>query len=94
MGGPGPVVVFFAGSFAAAECIRCKRAYTKEGIRPQIMRGEVVYCEEKRCKGREDALVSPRNLSSGTSARNPEKGVGPLTKCPLFITSFLLRMRR
>lgn len=47
-----------AGSFEAATCLRCKKEYTKEAIRPQIMRGEVVYCDERRCKGKEDALVS------------------------------------
>lgn len=31
--------------------------YTKESIKPQIEKGEVVYCTEPYCQGKEEALV-------------------------------------
>jgi NAD-dependent SIR2 family protein deacetylase len=69
-----------AGSFESAECIRCKKAYTKEAIKPQIMRGEVVYCDEKRCKGRPEALVSVEPV---VVSPRLEPGCGPRADCAL-----------
>ncbi|KPV75456.1 uncharacterized protein RHOBADRAFT_36306 [Rhodotorula graminis WP1] len=53
------LIVEAHGSFASATCTHCKKPYTKEEIKPAIMRGEVVRCAEKPCKGRRDALVKP-----------------------------------
>ncbi|GAA6050173.1 hypothetical protein JCM3770_000437 [Rhodotorula araucariae] len=53
------LIVEAHGSFASATCLNCHKAYTKEEIKPAIMRGEVVRCEEKRCKGRDEALIKP-----------------------------------
>lgn len=47
----------WTGSFAEAACLECQKTYSKESIKPQIMRGEVVYCREERCKGNTGALV-------------------------------------
>ncbi|GAA5896832.1 hypothetical protein JCM5296_002568 [Sporobolomyces johnsonii] len=53
------------GSFAEAACLTCRKTYTKEEIKPQIMRGEVVRCQEKGCKGRRDALIKPKIVFFG-----------------------------
>lgn len=45
------------GSFATAHCLECDKMYEADDIKPQIMRGEVVYCHEPKCKGKKDALV-------------------------------------
>lgn len=50
------------GSFAEAECLECKKVYTKESIKPQIERGEVVYCTEPYCQGNDGALVGQLTL--------------------------------
>ncbi|GAA5909905.1 SIR2 family NAD-dependent protein deacylase [Sporobolomyces salmoneus] len=53
------------GSFASAACLRCKKRYTKEEIKPMIMRGEVVRCQERRCKGKQNALIKPEIVFFG-----------------------------
>ncbi|CEQ39041.1 SPOSA6832_00535, partial [Sporobolomyces salmonicolor] len=53
------------GSFAEAACLTCRKTYTKEEIKPQIMRGEVVRCQEKGCKGRREALIKPKIVFFG-----------------------------
>ncbi|KAI5474855.1 hypothetical protein MNV49_002336 [Pseudohyphozyma bogoriensis] len=53
-------VVEAHGSFASAECLRCKTTYSTTAIKPQIDRGEVVRCERPGCKGKKDALVKFR----------------------------------
>ncbi|ORY92642.1 DHS-like NAD/FAD-binding domain-containing protein [Leucosporidium creatinivorum] len=53
------------GSFAEAECLECKKVYTKESIKPQIERGEVVYCTEPYCQGNDGALVKPKIVFFG-----------------------------
>ncbi|BGP39921.1 Sir2 histone deacetylase Hst2 [Rhodotorula kratochvilovae] len=53
------LIVEAHGSFASATCLNCRKAYTKEEIKPAIMRGEVVRCQEKRCKGKDEALIKP-----------------------------------
>lgn len=39
--------------------MNCGKRYTKEEIKPAIMRGEVVRCDEERCRGEREALVKP-----------------------------------
>ncbi|KAL8278103.1 hypothetical protein RQP46_009563 [Phenoliferia psychrophenolica] len=53
------------GSFAEAECLECKRQYTKEAIKPQIELGQVVRCENPKCKGVKGALVKPKIVFFG-----------------------------
>ncbi|GAA5951857.1 hypothetical protein JCM21900_004167 [Sporobolomyces salmonicolor] len=53
------------GSFAEAACLTCGKTYTKEEIKPEIMRGEVVRCQEKGCKGRREALIKPKIVFFG-----------------------------
>lgn len=54
------IVVIHTGSFAEAECLACKKVYTKESIKPQIEQGEVVWCTEAYCQGSDEALVRSR----------------------------------
>ncbi|GAA5851343.1 hypothetical protein JCM8547_004213 [Rhodosporidiobolus lusitaniae] len=53
------------GSFAEAECLNCKKRYTQNEIKPRILSGEVVRCEEKGCKGKKEALIKPRIVFFG-----------------------------
>lgn len=56
------------GSFAEAECLECKRQYTKEAIKPQIERGKIVRCDEPKCKGVPGALVRRASSLPPTAA--------------------------
>lgn len=47
------------GSFATATCLRCKKRYSAEDIRPEIEKSAVVRCQEASCKGQKNALVKP-----------------------------------
>ncbi|GAA5928452.1 SIR2 family NAD-dependent protein deacylase [Sporobolomyces koalae] len=53
------------GSFEAATCLRCSTPYTKESIKPEIMKGNVVRCSQQKCKGKQDALVKPNIVFFG-----------------------------
>ncbi|GAA5874536.1 hypothetical protein JCM3774_004643 [Rhodotorula dairenensis] len=53
------------GSFATAKCLRCGKRYDKDDIKPQVMRGEVVRCQQQSCKGRRDALIKPEIVFFG-----------------------------
>ncbi|GAA5824192.1 hypothetical protein JCM11251_001561 [Rhodosporidiobolus azoricus] len=59
------LIVEAHGSFAEAECLRCRRNYTKEEIKPRILAGEVVRCKEKGCDGRREALIKPKIVFFG-----------------------------
>ncbi|GAA6002244.1 SIR2 family NAD-dependent protein deacylase [Rhodotorula paludigena] len=59
------LIVEAHGSFAEAACLNCRKKYTKEEIKPQIMRGEVVRCQENRCKGKDAALIKPNIVFFG-----------------------------
>lgn len=48
------------GSFATARCLRCEKEYQAEDIKDEIMQGEVVRCQEDKCKGKPDALIKVR----------------------------------
>ncbi|KAM0787713.1 hypothetical protein ACM66B_003772 [Microbotryomycetes sp. NB124-2] len=53
------------GSFAEAECLACKKVYTKEEIKPRIMRGEIVSCDEPYCQDKDTAFVKPKIVFFG-----------------------------
>ncbi|SCV74328.1 BQ2448_6760 [Microbotryum intermedium] len=53
------------GSFETAQCLACREEYSKESIKPQIEKGEVVYCSSERCKGNKKAFVKPNIVFFG-----------------------------
>ncbi|KDE08321.1 hypothetical protein MVLG_01362 [Microbotryum lychnidis-dioicae p1A1 Lamole] len=74
------------GSFESAQCLACKKAYSKEAIRPQIEKGEVVYCSLKSCQGDKKALVKPNIVFFGEGL--PKQffdRIGDFTSCDLLI---------
>lgn len=45
-GVPSDLLVEAHGSFSTATCIGCRRSYSLEDIRPEIVRGHVPYCRQ------------------------------------------------
>ncbi|SDA04700.1 BZ3501_MvSof-1269-A2-R1_Chr3-1g05180 [Microbotryum saponariae] len=88
-GGKGGLLIrvwMCAGSFESAQCLACKKEYSKEAIKPQIEKGEVVYCSLKSCKGDKKALVKPNIVFFGEGL--PKRffdRINDFTSCDLLI---------
>ncbi|GAA5881980.1 hypothetical protein JCM16303_003494 [Sporobolomyces ruberrimus] len=60
------------GSFASATCLKCSKPYTATSIKPTIMKGQVVRCQEPTCRqGRKNNLIKPDIVFFGEGL--PEK---------------------
>ncbi|KAK4047749.1 Sterol O-acyltransferase 2 (Sterol-ester synthase 2) [Microbotryomycetes sp. JL201] len=78
------MVVEAHGSFAEAECLACKKKYTPEQIKPRIMRGEIVSCDEPYCQDKDTAFIKPKIVFFGESL--PDKffdRISDLQSCDL-----------
>jgi NAD-dependent SIR2 family protein deacetylase len=63
------MIVAAHGSFATATCMNCKKKFQAEELKSRIATGEVLRCQEKKCKGKHRALIKSDIVCESEYAR-------------------------